>query len=151
MAPLYIIKPCFVAESEVNDIELTTRSIHEEKVPVQNEERRGLIMREKYEAALGEISDAIEEYCLVVNKEMYSKLEKAQDTIMQLIENHFDNPPLKFEELEEDKWYWHNKKKEWIKIISKDLCVPSEYPIIETIHEYMNFEQNCLYRKQVEE
>lgn len=108
-------------------------------------------MREKYEAALGEISDAIEEYCLVVNKEMYSKLEKAQDTTMQLIENHFDNPPLKFEEIEEDKWYWHNKKKEWIKIISKDLCVLSEYPIIETIHEYINFEQNCLYRKQVEE
>lgn len=45
-------------------------------------------MREKYEAALGEISDVIEEYCLVVNKEMYSKLEKAQDTIMQLIEEH---------------------------------------------------------------
>ena len=73
------------------------------------------------------------------------------DVLLKLINEHFDNPPLKFEELEDDKWYWHNKKKEWIKIISKGLCVPSQYSTIETIHEYMNFEQNCLYRKQVEE
>ena len=31
-------------------------------------------MREKYEAALGEISDVFEEYCLVVNKQMNSKV-----------------------------------------------------------------------------
>lgn len=72
------------------------------------------------------------------------------DVLLKLINERFDNPPLYYAEIEEGKWYWHNKKKEWIKIISKDLCVPSEYPIIETIHEYMNFEQNCLYRKQVE-
>ena len=76
--------------------------------------------------------------------------DECYNVLMELINEHFDNLPLKFEELEEDKWYWHNKKKEWIKIMSKDLCVPSQYPIIETIHEYMNFEQNCLYRKQVE-
>lgn len=80
-----------------------------------------------------------------------SSFDKAMVMFARLIDEHFDNPPLKFEELEENKWYWHNKKKERIKIINKDLCVPSEYPIIETIHEYMNFEQNCLYRKQVEE
>lgn len=107
-------------------------------------------MREKYEAALGEISDAIEEYCLVVNKEMYSKLEKAQDTIMQLIENHFDNPPLYYAEIEEGKWYWHNKKKEWVKVLNKDVCT-SDIPIIETDHEYIEFELNCFYRKQEEE
>jgi hypothetical protein len=107
-------------------------------------------MREKYEAALGEISDVIEEYCLVVNKEMYSKLEKAQDTIMQLIENHFDNSPLYYAEIEEGKWYWHNKKKEWVKVLNKDVCT-SDIPIIETDHEYIEFELNCFYRKQVEE
>ena len=74
-----------------------------------------------------------------------------EDVIYNLICDNFDNPPLYYAEIEEGKWYWHNKKKEWVKIISKDLCVPSEYPIIETIHEYINFEQNCLYRKQVEE
>lgn len=67
-----------------------------------------------------------------------------------LIEEHFDNPPLKFEEIEEGKWYWHNKKKEWVKVLNKDVCT-SAVPIIETINEYIEFELNCFYRKQVEE
>ena len=46
------------------------------------------VTKEQCEAALGSISDAIEEYCLVVNKDVYGKLEKAQDVINQLIEDH---------------------------------------------------------------
>ena len=46
------------------------------------------VTKEQCEAALGSISDAIEEYCLVVNKDVYSKLEDAQDVIHQLIEEH---------------------------------------------------------------
>lgn len=46
------------------------------------------VTKEQREAALGSISDAIEEYCLVVNKDVYSKLEAAQDVIHQLIEEH---------------------------------------------------------------
>lgn len=46
------------------------------------------VTKEQCEAALGSISDAIEEYCLVVNKDVYSKLEAAQDVIYQLIEEH---------------------------------------------------------------
>lgn len=110
-------------------------------------------MREKYEAALGEISDAIEEYCLVVNKEMYSKLEKAQDTIMQLIENHFDNPPLKFEELEVGMWVWDNKEKMYIKSCNnfdteengKGIRVQMGFDLVR-----IKFEENRFYRKQVE-
>lgn len=45
-------------------------------------------MKEKYEAALGEISDAIEDYCANGNKKYYKRLDQAQDTIMQLIEEH---------------------------------------------------------------
>ena len=41
--------------------------------------------KEQCEAALGSISDAIEEYCLVVNRDVYGKLEAAQDVIHQLI------------------------------------------------------------------
>lgn len=44
--------------------------------------------KEQCEAALGSISDAIEKYCLVVNKDVYVKLEKAQGVIHQLIEEH---------------------------------------------------------------
>ena len=46
------------------------------------------VTKEQCEAALGSISDAIEEYCLVVNKDVYVKLEKAQGVIHQLIEEH---------------------------------------------------------------
>lgn len=45
-------------------------------------------MREKYEAALGEISDAIEDYCANGNQRYYKRLDQAQDIIMQLIEDH---------------------------------------------------------------
>ena len=46
------------------------------------------VTKEQCEAALGSISDAIEEYCLVVNKDVYGKLEAAQDVIHQLIYDH---------------------------------------------------------------
>lgn len=46
------------------------------------------LTKEQCEAALGSISDAIEEYCLVVDKDVYGKLEAAQDVIHQLIEEH---------------------------------------------------------------
>lgn len=136
-------------------------------------------MREKYEAALGEISDAIEEYCLVVNKEMYSKLEKAQDTIMQLIENHFDNPPLKFEELEVGMWVWDKPYKRFLNTGNKYvLCEDGKYhfaPFYDdflcgNLYDFVNTDgfdddgneigyeiilkkrfENRFYRKQVEE
>lgn len=136
-------------------------------------------MREKYEAALGEISDAIEEYCLVVNKEMYSKLEKAQDTIMQLIENHFDNPPMKFEELEVGMWVWDKPYKRFLNTGNKYvLCEDGKYHfapfyndfLCGNLYDFVNTDgfdddgneigyeiilkkrfENRFYRKQVEE
>ena len=136
-------------------------------------------MREKYEAALGEISDVIEEYCLVVNKEMYSKLEKAQDTIMQLIENHFDNPPMKFEELEVGMWVWDKPYKRFLNTGNKYvLCEDGKYHfapfyndfLCGNLYDFVNTDgfdddgneigyeiilkkrfENRFYRKQVEE
>ena len=46
------------------------------------------LTKEQCEEALGSISDALASYCLVVNKDVYSKLEAAQDVIHQLIEEH---------------------------------------------------------------
>lgn len=119
-------------------------------------------MKEKYEAALGEISDAIEEYCLVVNKEMYSKLEKAQDTIMQLIENHFDNPPLSFDDLEVGEAYWDNLRECWFIVTEYD---PTGYYQEKEICWYFDkngacyleniskneFDENRYYKKKVKE
>ena len=46
------------------------------------------LTKEQCEEALGIISDAIASYCLVVNKDVYSKLEAAQDVINHLIYDH---------------------------------------------------------------
>ena len=46
------------------------------------------LTREECMQALGSISDAISEDCLVVNKNVYGRLEAAQDVIYQLIEEH---------------------------------------------------------------
>lgn len=78
-------------------------------------------------------------------------IEEDSNLITLLIQEHFSNPPLLYGEIEEGKWYWHNKKKEWVKILNKDVCTYSDYPIIETINEYIEFELDCFYRKQVEE
>lgn len=62
----------------------------------------------------------------------------------QLINEHFDNPPLKFEELEENNWYWDNKDKEWCKYIS--------YSTFEYLDGYgSEFEENRFYRYEVKE
>ena len=90
---------------------------------------------------LEEIKSGVETTCV---------FDDSLDCFKELIDQHFDNPPLKYEEIEEGKWYWHNNKKEWVKILNKDVCT-SVSPVIETIHEYINFERNCLYRKQVKE
>lgn len=71
-------------------------------------------------------------------------------TLRCLIHEYFDNPSLNYTEIEEGKWYWHNKKKEWVKVLNKGVCT-SSVPIIETINEYIEFELNCFYRKQVKE
>lgn len=71
-------------------------------------------------------------------------LQEADDKLKQLINEHFDNPPLKFEELHEGMWVWDNEDKEWCKFISEHLF------------EYMDgyggvFEENRFYRYEVKE
>ena len=65
-----------------------------------------------------------------------SCLELVADSLVECLKE-LDNPPLKFEELEEmiDKPIWDNKKKEWF--IDFEL--------------HKKFEENRFYRKQVEE
>lgn len=74
-----------------------------------------------------------------------------------LIEEHFDNPPLKFEELEAGMWVWDNREKEYIKAhpgtnIEGNRCVIFEYSRNQE-NEYdeyfVLFEENRFYRKQV--
>ena len=76
--------------------------------------------------------------------QLKARYQREVDLLEQLINEHFDNPPLKFEELHENMWVWDNEDKEWCKFISEHLF------------EYMDgyggvFEENRFYRKEVKE
>lgn len=75
---------------------------------------------------------------LEFGKPMYKGDCKALLLIEQLIKEHFDNPPLKLEELKEGMWVWDNVEKEFIKVkFTEAVCI--------------EFDPNRFYRKQVEE
>lgn len=79
--------------------------------------------------------------------------------IMELINERFDNPPLSFEEMKEGDWIWDNLRKTYIHIFTFDIVYDSVkfglsssiQIIIETDNDYVVFEPNRFYRKQVKE
>jgi hypothetical protein len=92
-----------------------------------------------------------------------SRVRKDLDILNKLIHEHFSNPPLKFEELKEGMWVWDNKYKYYFQCnprISTDMaeCVwyesfwyntGEEYD--EFYEDYIEFEENRFYRKEVQE
>ena len=80
----------------------------------------------------------------------YQTHEEELGVFYKLIEEHFDNPPLKFEELEENKNYYHFVYG-WIRILNirdrdRIVIVSLDCPG----YFSMEFEENSFYRKQVE-
>ena len=83
--------------------------------------------------------------------------------LRRLINEHFDNPPLKWEELKEGMWVWDNKYEQYIKIrrVRKGRCFVGYYPnfevnpetdeLCENLQGIFFFEENRYFRKQVEE
>lgn len=80
-------------------------------------------------------------------------LNTVTSLLERLIHEHFDNLPLKFEELKEGMWIWDNKDKAYMKIESvcdKDwvwLYIDSS----EREHIDELYEPNRFYRKEVQE
>ena len=71
--------------------------------------------------------------CVFSLAQLYSAIDRdwrsdeiCKDTIQQLIDEHFDNPPLKFEELKEGMWVWDNLMKAYMKIeeviVEESIC-----------------------------
>lgn len=82
-------------------------------------------------------------------------VRKDLDILNELINEHFSNPPLKFEELKEGMFVWDNKRKAKLLIgycYSKDdmayynFSNPEDYKYI-----HLDFEENRFYRKEVQE
>ncbi len=77
--------------------------------------------------------------------------------IKQLIKEHFDNPPLKFEELHEGMWVWDNVYEMYLKIedIREDIIYPYEDyfcdPCDVSHNMWFDFEENRFYRKEVKQ
>lgn len=75
-------------------------------------------------------------------------------TLKSLIEEHFSNPPLKFEELKEGMFVWDNARKEWVKVeAQREMytkiveCWVIDWVLLKTYE----FEPNRFYRKEVVE
>lgn len=84
----------------------------------------------------------------------YPTLEKQGDieVLRELIKEHYENPPLKFEELKEDMWVWDNENKQMIKIYDTYILLSGTKVIrFNWGFEYYNgkFEPNRFYRKEV--
>ena len=82
------------------------------------------------------------------------KFKNELDILDKLIEEHFDNPPLKFEELKEGMFVWDNKHHTYIKIdriwesYNKAIYF---YAIGWECCENTEYEPNRFYRKEVRE
>lgn len=93
---------------------------------------------------------------------LYPYFKYEFDCLFALIHEHFENPPLKFEELEVGKPYWDNLKECWFIVTEYD---PTSYYKYKEINWYLDkndacyleniyeneFDENRYYRKQVEE
>lgn len=91
-----------------------------------------------------------------------SSFDKAMVMFARLIDEHFDNPPLKFEELEVGMWVWDNELRMYFLIKGKFNITVGSYKVLEIITSNLSngtwhyntchiyYQENRFYRKQVE-
>lgn len=89
-------------------------------------------------------------------KKDLENFKKKINCLKQLINEHFDNTPLKFEELKENMWVWDNKTKSYIFIFKPLNWEPIKgirYANMIIYHSaegyYMDFEENRFFRYEV--
>ena len=90
--------------------------------------------------------------------QLYKGDYKALNIIDSLIEEHFSNPPLQFEELKEGMWIWDNQLKWFFRVVLCDVKVQGcESLKMFKVKKYeggsmlMIYEPNRFYRKEVQE
>ena len=73
------------------------------------------------------------EECYIALNDMYDSTLLSKDDckgnckiLAQLIEEHFYNPPLKFEELKPNMWVWDIKRKQWMQVYSGSYVMHGE-------------------------
>ena len=112
-----------------------------------------MLTRKDYEKALNGLRELEKEDNLKKIRIKEAPQLKA-DTLNELIHEHFDNPPLEFEELKEGMFVWDNKHHTYIKIdriwesYNKTIYF---YAIGWECCENTEYESNRFYRKEVHE
>ena len=72
------------------------------------------------------------------------------ETIENLIEEHFDNQPLQFEDLEENMWVWVKKLNGYFKINSiVDLTAENWKKYVNFGFGYIEFKEEMFYKKEI--
>ena len=108
-----------------------------------------MLTKEECEKAL----DSLRVFSLQNLNANLKEVTKSNDVIEQLTKEHFDNPPLKFEELKLYIPFWDKKENEWCYFTTLNnngsgvKISINEFPYIQAFI----FEENRFYRKQVEE
>ena len=100
-------------------------------------------------------------HILHCDRDTYSYISDAYrndlSTLHTLINEHFDNPPLKFEELHKDMWVWDNRRKCFLKITKVEIDQWYRHFVYHYYDINMNgttrtlFEENRFYRHEVKE
>lgn len=87
-----------------------------------------------------------------------SCVDECIKTLQKLIDEHFDNQPLKFEELKEGMWIWDSQLKWFFRISICNVKIENfEYIKLFKVEKYeggsmlMFYEPNRFYRKEVQE
>lgn len=114
-----------------------------------------MVTEKECKEALSEIEDSLCELeetktGVVVNCLFDENLE----TIKQLIEEHFSNPPLYMDEIPKGIWIWDNVNKECIRSLgcvelNGIIYVKFERSENSFITNYLEYEPNRFYRKEV--
>lgn len=115
------------------------------------------LTEEKALKALDEIEEATTEIedSSTIPTITYNEFDNQLIVLRQLIEEHFDNPPLKFEELKEGMWVWDNEQEKYLKIVEtvdydEDFDEPTFLIVFEP-NEYDCWVEDRFYRKEVKE
>lgn len=89
-----------------------------------------------------------------------SRFQRQHDLLEQLINEHFDNPPLSFDDLKEGMWVWDDEQKWYRKIVFLFVPCKQYHPkgsfkawadSCETSLDFVVFEENRFYRRQKED
>lgn len=91
-----------------------------------------------------------------IKRPSWDDFVNSMDLLEKMIKEHFSNPPLKFDELEENMWVWDNNWNQYFKIYeiypkTKEFDVLIHQNRINKLrYEPMKFEENRFYRKEVQ-